>query len=119
MWEPCQSGDQYRGQPRVRDPQPARALLDNMREIADKQNSPALWAQWAKAAINHVIALRAGDVGDIAAGQKLLGDVAEVAIKRDGAALWEHLDRLPHHILVRDKGQASPKFGSGRTASLP
>ena len=69
-----------------RDPAAARALLDDIRTVAEKRDEAALWEPWVKAAANLMIPLRGRDP---TAAHALLDDMRAVAEKRDEAALWE------------------------------
>src|SRR5947207_4043879 len=73
---------------RLLDPVAARALLDDMRSVADKREDKdtPLWEQWAKAAFNVMIELQSHDP---VAARALLDDMRSVADKRDDPRLRE------------------------------
>ncbi|MCI0600713.1 MAG: hypothetical protein L0Y60_14560, partial [Beijerinckiaceae bacterium] len=69
-----------------RDLDAARALLADMRAVADARGEPALWEQWAKAATNLMFDLSSRDLD---AARALLADMRAVADARGEPALWE------------------------------
>ncbi len=71
---------------RARDPDAARALLADMRTIAQQRGEPALWEEWAKAAINLMNGLSSHDPD---AARALLADMRTIAQQRGEPALWE------------------------------
>ena len=85
-----------------RDPAAARALLDDMRAVADKRDEAALWEPWAKAATNLLDDLRGRDP---AAARALLDDMRAVADKRDEAALWEPWAKAATNLMADLRGR--------------
>lgn len=69
----------------LRDPAGARALLEDMHDLATENGGAQFWEFWAKAAVNLTIDLR---VRDPAAARALLDDIGSVAVRRDESALW-------------------------------
>ncbi|MCI0600171.1 MAG: hypothetical protein L0Y60_11755, partial [Beijerinckiaceae bacterium] len=69
-----------------RDLDAARALLADMRAVAEARGEPALWELWAKAATNLMIDLSSRDLD---AARALLADMRAVADARGEPALWE------------------------------
>ena len=67
---------------RSRDPDAARALLDDMRGVAQERGEAALWEPWATAAANLMVDLRSRDP---AAARALLDDMRGVAQARGEA----------------------------------
>ena len=87
---------------RGREPAAARALLDDMRAVADKRDEAALWEQWASAAFNLLNDLRGREP---AAARALLDDMRAVADKRDEAALWEQWASAAFNLLNDLRGR--------------
>ena len=79
-----------------RDPDAARALLNEMRAVAQEQGEPALWEQWAKAAFNLIYDLSSRDPD---AARALLNEMRAVAQERGEPALWEQWAKAAFNLI--------------------
>ena len=80
-----------------RDPAAARALLDDMRGVAQERGEAALWQLWATAAVNLTADLGSRNPD---AARALLDDMRGVAQARGEAALWEQWARAAANLMV-------------------
>lgn len=82
-----------------RDPVAARALLDDMRDVAAARDEAPLWEMWAMAVHELII-----DVGsrDPVAARGLLDNMRRVAEARDEAPLWERWAKAAGNLMFLD-----------------
>ena len=92
-----------------RDPVAARALLDEMRSMAEARDEAPLWEMWAMAVHKMII-----DVGsrDPVAARGLLDDIRGVAEARNEAPLWELWAKAAGNLIFLD---GSPDPVAART----
>jgi pimeloyl-ACP methyl ester carboxylesterase len=103
---------------RSRDLAAARALLGDMRSVAQARGEPALWEQWAEAANNLMVDLPSRDP---AAARALLSDIRAAADKRGEPALWEIWAKAAFNLMFdlssRDPAAARALLGEMRAVA--
>jgi pimeloyl-ACP methyl ester carboxylesterase len=81
-----------------------RALLDDMRGMAERRNDATLWELWAQAAFSLINDLRSSDP---VAARALLDDMHGLAEARNEAVLWDGW-ATASTVLIVDLGSSDP-----------